>query len=127
VSVRLFIPLQTLGNYKNRYPTLAIGMFMGLAIVLCLCSEGDAFVAASFVSVPPAAKLAFLVLGPMLDFKLYLMFMRVFRPRLMWTIITSVVILVFIFANLTHLALSNMPDSWFQALTNADRAVSGLD
>ena len=43
--------------------------------------------AASFVTLPPAAKLAFLVLGPMLDLKLYLMYTRVFRPRLIWTII----------------------------------------
>ena len=42
-------------------------------------------------SVPSAARLAFLVLGPMLDFKLYLMYTRVFRPRLIWTIILTVV------------------------------------
>jgi uncharacterized membrane protein YraQ (UPF0718 family) len=123
VTVRIFIPLRTLGEYTNRFPTLAIGLFMGLAIVLCLCSEADAFVAASFVSVPPAAKLAFLVLGPMLDFKLYLMFMRVFRPRLMWTIIFSVVILVFVLANITHLVLQNMPDSWYQTLTEMENGI----
>ena len=51
---------------------------------------------------PPAAKLGFLVLGPMLDLKLYMMYTRVFRPRLIWTIITSVVVQVFIYALLTH-------------------------
>ena len=125
VTVRLFMPLSQMGEYTNKFPTLAIALFMGLAIVLCLCSEADAFVAASFVSVPPAAKLAFLVLGPMLDFKLYLMFMRVFRPRLMWTIIGSVVVLVFILANATHLVLQAMPDDWFAALASADKALSG--
>jgi hypothetical protein len=123
VTVRLFIPLNTLGEYTNKFPTLAIALFMGLAIVLCLCSEADAFVAASFVSVPPAAKLAFLVLGPMLDFKLYLMFMRVFRPRLMWTIIFSVIILVFVLANVTQLVLQNMPESWYQALTGLESGI----
>lgn len=83
-------------------PVLAIGMMMGLAIVLCLCSEADAFVAASFVSLRPASKLAFLVLGPMLDFKLFGMYTRIFRQRLIWTIITSVVIQVLIYSLIFH-------------------------
>src|SRR5205823_13437090 len=84
---------------------LAILVMMGLAILLCICSEADAFVAASFQAMPPSAKLAFLVLGPMLDLKLYMMYTRVFRPRLIWTIIACVVVQVFIYANLTHLVL----------------------
>ncbi|HEV3255938.1 MAG TPA: permease [Gemmataceae bacterium] len=87
---------------SREQPVLAIAIMMGLAIVLCLCSEADAFVAASFVFVRPAAKLAFLVLGPMLDFKLYMMYTRVFRPRLIWTIIVSVVVQVFIYSLITH-------------------------
>jgi hypothetical protein len=77
-------------------------MMMGLAIVLCLCSEADAFVAASFRTLPAASKLGFLVLGPMLDFKLYFMYTRVFRPRLIWTIILSVIVQVFIWSMVTH-------------------------
>jgi uncharacterized protein len=84
---------------------LAICVMMGLAILLCICSEADAFVAASFRMLPPSAKLAFLVLGPMLDLKLYMMYTRVFRPRLIWTIIACVVVQVFIYANLTHVIL----------------------
>src|SRR5262249_9206305 len=54
-------------------PALAILIMMGLAIAFCLCSEADAFVAANFPLIwPDASKLAFLVLGPMLDFKLYM-------------------------------------------------------
>jgi uncharacterized membrane protein YraQ (UPF0718 family) len=83
-------------------PTLTILMMMGLAIVLCLCSEADAFVAASFRTLPAASKVAFLVLGPMLDFKLYFMYTRVFRPRLIWTIILSVVVQVFFWSLVTH-------------------------
>jgi uncharacterized membrane protein YraQ (UPF0718 family) len=70
---------------------------------LCLCSEADAFVAASFVTLRPAAKLAFLVLGPMLDLKLYMMYTRVFRPRLIYTIFLSVIIQVFAYSYVTHL------------------------
>src|SRR5207244_722346 len=83
-------------------PPLAIAFMMGLAIVLCLCSEADAFVAANIGAVTPAAKLAFLVLGPMLDFKLYLMYTRVFRPRLIWTIMSCVVVQVFCYSLLTY-------------------------
>jgi uncharacterized membrane protein YraQ (UPF0718 family) len=82
-------------------PLLAIPFMMAMAILMCLCSEADAFVAANF-NVPPAAKLAFLVLGPMLDLKLYLMYTRVFRPRLIWTIITCVVVQVFVYCMIVH-------------------------
>ena len=88
-------------------PYLAIGFMMGLAIVLCLCSEADAFVAANMGNVPPAAKLAFLVLGPMLDLKLYMMYTRVFRPRLIWTIIPCVVVQVYIYSLLIYFAWSH--------------------
>lgn len=90
------------------YP-LAILIMMGLAIVLCLCSEADAFVAASFGMMPVSAKTAFLVLGPMLDFKLYMMFTRVFRLRLMWTIIPCVVIQVYIYSLILHWMLLTWP------------------
>jgi len=88
---------------SRSFPVAAIGLMMGLAVLLCLCSEADAFVAASFVSLRPSAKLAFLVLGPMMDLKLFLMYQRVFRPRLIWTIIACVVTQVFIYSLLFHL------------------------
>jgi len=51
---------------------------------------------------PPASKIAFLVLGPMLDMKLYLMYTRVFRTRLIFTIIISVVSQVFVYCMILH-------------------------
>src|SRR5262249_49858463 len=60
---------------RNR-PTVAIGIMMAFAFVVTLCSEADAFVAVNFETLRPAAKLAFLVLGPMLDFKLLFMYTR---------------------------------------------------
>jgi uncharacterized membrane protein YraQ (UPF0718 family) len=82
---------------------LAIGSMMLLAFLVTLCSEADAFVASTFTLLAPAPKLAFLVLGPMLDLKLFLMYTRVFRPRLMALIIVAVVVQVFVLAFLTHL------------------------
>jgi len=49
---------------------LSILAMAALAIILCLCSEADAFVAASFTSFSPTSKLVFLVVGPMVDLKL---------------------------------------------------------
>lgn len=92
---------------SRSYPVFAIGIMMGLAVVLCICSQADAFVAASFITVRPAAKLAFLVLGPMLDFKLYAMYTRVFRPRLIWTVVSCVVVQVFVYALLTNAIWEN--------------------
>jgi len=64
-------------------PALSILLMMIMALVLNLCSEADAFVAASFRSslVPLSAQLAFMLLGPMLDIKLILMYLKVFRIR----------------------------------------------
>ena len=42
------------------------------------------------------------MLGPMIDLKLFFMYTRVFRPRLMWTIIGSVCVQVFLYCYLTH-------------------------
>src|SRR5262249_3939501 len=92
-------------------PALAILIMMGLAIAFCLCSEADAFVAANFPLIwPDASKLAFLVLGPMLDFKLYMMYTRVFRPRLIWTIITCVVVQVFFYTLIIHYTIGDTRD-----------------
>jgi len=41
-----------------------------LAVVLALCSEADAFVAASLTAVPLLPRLVFLVVGPAVDVKL---------------------------------------------------------
>ncbi|MEK2492676.1 permease [Kitasatospora purpeofusca] len=46
---------------------LALGV---LAVVLAVCSEADAFVAASLTGFSPTARLAFMVVGPMVDLKL---------------------------------------------------------
>jgi len=82
---------------------VAILLMMGIAVVFCLCSEADAFVAANFTVIwPAAAKLAFLVLGPMMDIKLYLMYTRIFRRRLIWTIALSVATQVLVYCLIVH-------------------------
>ena len=84
-------------------PILALPVMMFLAIALCLCSEADAFLAASFKTMSVSAKLAFLVLGPMLDIKLSLMYTRVFKLKLILTIVSCVVVLTFLFTVAVHM------------------------
>jgi uncharacterized membrane protein YraQ (UPF0718 family) len=62
-------------------PPLAIVSLMGLASVLSVCSTTDAFIAATLTTFPMAAKLAFLVFGPMLDFKLLFLYGAAFSKR----------------------------------------------
>jgi uncharacterized membrane protein YraQ (UPF0718 family) len=110
--VRLWLSHQIIEKLSHNYAILTILFMMAVAVFLCLCSEADAFVAASFTTMAPAAKLAFLVLGPMLDFKLYFMYTRVFRPRLIWTIFISVLVQVFVYAVLLHLLWGGFPAVW---------------
>jgi len=51
-------------------PVLAVLALAGLAVIVAICSEADAFVAASFSEFSPAATLAFMVVGPAVDVKL---------------------------------------------------------
>jgi uncharacterized membrane protein YraQ (UPF0718 family) len=63
-------------------PVLSVMLMMALAILLNLCSEADAFIAASFRGLMPIpAQMAFLLTGPMFDLKLLLMYQNIFRRR----------------------------------------------
>jgi uncharacterized membrane protein YraQ (UPF0718 family) len=108
---RNFITEKEIETFSKDQPFLAIPAMMLLAVLMSLCSEADAFVAASFTKMHASAKLAFLVLGPMLDLKLLMMYTRVFRLRLIVTIATSVVVLTFIVCLFVHVAAWD----WLQA------------
>jgi hypothetical protein len=54
-------------------PVLAVLVLALLAVVLSICSEADAFIAASLTQFSLTARLAFLVVGPMIDVKLFAM------------------------------------------------------
>lgn len=100
---RSYISTDEIEKFSRDEPFLAIPAMMLLAILMCLCSEADAFVAASFTKMHISAKLAFLVLGPMLDLKLLMMYTRVFRARLIVTIVSCVVILTLALCMIVHL------------------------
>ncbi len=104
---KMYIQPGEIERLSTEQPLLAIPMMMGLAILMCLCSEADAFVAASFTKMQLSAKLAFLVLGPMMDLKLLLMYTRVFKPKLIVIIVTSVIIQVLVLCVIVHYATTS--------------------
>lgn len=60
---------------------LSVLMMAALAFLLALCSESDAFVAASFSTIPVIGKLVFLTVGPAVDIKLVMMQTGTFGRR----------------------------------------------
>src|SRR5919109_1416338 len=77
-AIQTFLPASALTSVSG-VPIVSIVVMMVLAAALSLCSESDAFVAASFVQFGPAAQLAFLVSGPMVDTKLLALYAGTFR------------------------------------------------
>jgi uncharacterized protein len=84
-AMQTFIPQSIIGSVAET-PVINLVAMMGLAFLLSLCSESDAFVAASFVQFGVGAQLAFLVFGPMVDTKLSFLYSGTFGPRLLRTI-----------------------------------------
>lgn len=69
-ALKVLLPeswFQRLGGH----PVLGVLVMAVLAVVLALCSEADAFVAASLTALPLLPKLVFLVVGPAVDVKLF--------------------------------------------------------
>lgn len=90
-------------TYVKTSTLLAIGqndvssslVMMGLAFVLSLCSEVDAFIASSFSSTFSLGSLiAFLVFGAMVDIKNVLMMLAAFKKRFVFLLITYIVVIV---------------------------------
>lgn len=71
--------------------TLAL---MAIAYVSSLCSEADAFVAVSFSQFNLGSQLAFLVFGPILDFKLTFLYGAAFKRRFIVTLAVVVAPLI---------------------------------
>jgi uncharacterized membrane protein YraQ (UPF0718 family) len=77
-AVQTVVPQQVLSDLGGT-PLLAALAMMATAFVLSLCSEADAFVAVSFTAFGLGPQLAFLVLGPVLDAKLAVLYGATFR------------------------------------------------
>ena len=88
-AIQTFLPASVLTSVAD-VPVVSIVVMMALAAALSLCSESDAFVAASFVQFGPSAQLAFLVSGPMVDAKLVPLYAGTFRRGFVRALVVGV-------------------------------------
>ena len=102
-GMQTLVPRTTLLALGENTLTAVITLMI-LAFVLSVCSTVDAFLALSFVGTfPPAAILAFLVFGPMVDIKSALMFSGVFRRRVVGYLILLPLLITLVTALFLHL------------------------
>jgi uncharacterized protein len=87
VDQQVILPLAT-------DPTLSTGAMMLISGVLTLCSTSDAFIAATFVTFPLVARMAFMVFGPMFDFKLLFLYGVLFKRQFVLALGVGLFILV---------------------------------
>jgi hypothetical protein len=88
-ALQTFLPQDVIGRVATT-PVLDVLALMVLAAALSLCSESDAFVAASFVQFGMASQLAFLVAGPMIDAKLVALYGGTFGRGFVRTVVIVV-------------------------------------
>ncbi|MGH2748863.1 MAG: permease [Actinomycetota bacterium] len=88
-ALQTFVPQDVIGGVA-RTPIVSLAAMMALAFMLSLCSESDAFVAASFVQFGVGAQLAFLVFGPMVDTKLGFLYSATFARGFFRTVVVVV-------------------------------------
>jgi uncharacterized protein len=74
VDQRVILPLAS-------SPVLSVAAMMVIAGILTLCSTSDAFIAATFTAFPLPARMAFLIFGPMFDFKLLFLYSVLLKKR----------------------------------------------
>ena len=74
VNQRVILPLAS-------DSVLSVISMMTLSGILTLCSTSDAFIAATFVTFPSAARMAFMIFGPMFDLKLIFLYSSLFKKR----------------------------------------------
>jgi uncharacterized membrane protein YraQ (UPF0718 family) len=88
-TIQTFVPASVADRVAN-LPVLSLLAMMFLAYILSLCSESDAFVAASFTAFGPSAQLAFLVFGPMVDTKLTALYVGTYNRGFFRTVLIVV-------------------------------------
>lgn len=97
-AINTFVPRSIVDTVAGQ-ALLGIATMALFAFLVALCSESDAFVAASFTAFSDTAKLVFLVVGPAMDVKLASMeagafggaFARQFVPAVVLTAVASAV------------------------------------
>lgn len=102
--MQTFISRAYLEQHIGSGPVLSVIFMQVLAFVLSVCSTVDAFISLSFRSqFTTGSLLGFLVFGPMVDIKSTLMFLQVFRRKIVFYLIALpflLTLLVAVFINL---------------------------
>jgi uncharacterized membrane protein YraQ (UPF0718 family) len=97
-AMQTYLPtgmMLTLGSTKF----LAVLVMLVLALTMSLCSEADAFIGSSLLSLFGAGPVVgFLVFGPMVDIKNLLMMKRYFTGRFIATMVGLIAVVVSIYA-----------------------------
>lgn len=96
--MQVYVPTKMISTLAtNRFS--AILVMIAFAFVLSLCSEADAFIGSSLLSLFGIAPVtAFLVFGPMVDIKNILMMNRYFKRKFIVQFVGAVTILTIVFA-----------------------------
>jgi uncharacterized membrane protein YraQ (UPF0718 family) len=87
-ALQTAVPQSAFSGLLGAAPVSALAM-MGLAFLLSLCSEADAFVAISFGHFPLSSQLAFLVFGPVMDLKLALLYAGTFGKAFLLDVVLA--------------------------------------
>lgn len=90
---KTLMPAEVMAFFSANLLMSICGMML-LAILLSICSEADAFVAASFITFPSASQMAFVTIGPMVDLKLIGMYAATFQPRMVAALIIGPTLLI---------------------------------
>ena len=99
-TINVLVPekwLQTLADN----PVLSVIALALLAVLLSICSEADAFVAASLSQFSLTSRLVFLVVGPMVDLKLISMQAGVFGRRFAFRFAPATLVVAIVVGSLT--------------------------
>ena len=88
-AIQTFVPRSIVDSVAG-LPVISLLAMMALAFVMSLCSESDAFVAASFTAFGPASQLAFLVFGPMVDLKLVALYAGTYQKGFVRSVVIAV-------------------------------------
>jgi uncharacterized membrane protein YraQ (UPF0718 family) len=94
-AFKTLLPENIMSFFTGNLVLSIMGMMI-LAILLSICSEADAFVAASFQTFPAGAHLAFIAIGPMVDLKLIGMYAVTFRRKMVLALVFGPSLLIFV-------------------------------
>lgn len=103
--MQIFIPRDLITSISDNL-LMSIIVMMILAFVMSLCSEADAFIAATFRNVfPQSALITFLIYGPMIDIKNTIILLSSFKTRFVLKLISIITIVCFMLGSLSYYLL----------------------